>query len=163
MTLVAFTTSFTLHAALAQQTIDVADIVGEHTDPATSPYPRGIWTLEHWLNAVIRLSGLIGAPYAREAGTYLRLVQGHRWNLVPLLTLNGAMCDCSIYGRRLFASTTNTTTLLAEDETQNAKNPSLADTDSAQGRLLATAKSPHAKFDLGERAEGFTIDHVGQR
>ncbi|KAK5707073.1 hypothetical protein LTR17_021030, partial [Elasticomyces elasticus] len=78
MTLVAFTTSFTLHAALAQQTIDVADIVGEHTDPATSPYPRGIWTPEHWLNAVIRLSRLIGAPYAREAGTYLRLVQGHR-------------------------------------------------------------------------------------
>ncbi|KAK4889994.1 hypothetical protein LTR49_028757, partial [Elasticomyces elasticus] len=118
MTLIALTATFTLHGALTQQSIQIADIPRERTDMKTSLYPQGIWTPEHWLTAVSQLSRLTGEPYLHASHAYLRLIRGYRWNLIPLLSLNGAMCICAIYGRKYVASAFDTTTSLAENGTR---------------------------------------------
>jgi hypothetical protein len=67
------------------QTIDLA--VASQT-PAPRPYPLDEWTPENWFGAVLDQVPLRTDSDTSKLRNELRIMQGWRWNLVPLFMIN---------------------------------------------------------------------------
>jgi hypothetical protein len=61
------------------------------------PYPGDKWTPETWYKQVLTL-GFVDSGEKGDIRTHLRLMQGWRWNLIPLFLLGGAVMAVAVVG-----------------------------------------------------------------
>lgn len=61
------------------------------------PYPADKWTPETWFRQMLTL-GFVDAQEKGDIRTHVRLMEGWRWNLIPLFLLGGAVMVLAVLG-----------------------------------------------------------------
>jgi hypothetical protein len=61
------------------------------------PYPGDKWTPETWYKQVLTL-GFVNGQEKGDIRTHVRLMEGWRWNLIPLFLLGGAVMVVAVLG-----------------------------------------------------------------
>lgn len=59
------------------------------------PYPGGNWTPETWYKQVLTL-GFVDRGEKGDIRTHVRLMEGWRWNLIPLFLLGGTVMAAAV-------------------------------------------------------------------
>ena len=62
-----------------------------------APYPDDTWTPENWYKAMLKLA-FVDEGQKGDIRTHVRLMEGWRWNLIPLLLLGFAVMVIAIMG-----------------------------------------------------------------
>lgn len=88
-------TTDSAHSAIELGTAAAASRRTAHGHVA--PYPGGSWTPENWYKAVLGLE-FVDEGQKGDIRTHVHLMEGWRWNLIPLLVLGCAVMGVAMHG-----------------------------------------------------------------
>lgn len=91
LTLAAIIYTFVVTHQTDNQSINLATAAANND----SPYPSNSWTPENWYKAVLSLS-FVDPSEMSSIRMNVHLMEGWRWNLIPLFLLGVAVCALAL-------------------------------------------------------------------